>query len=148
MLTWMTLAVGLAVACLLYMLRGRRSSPDKPAPTRSAAAGSTSVRELRPSSYPGAGIRPQANACDAAWQLKGKRYLLSQVPTLPLPGCDRTTCLCEYIEYPDRRSGRDRRASYISATGLECDLSHDKRKAGKDRRKQSPPSGPPTGESP
>ena len=49
-----------------------------------------------------------ANACAAAQACKGKRFLSSEAPRLPLKGCDSARCECRYRHYNDRR-GEPRR---------------------------------------
>jgi hypothetical protein len=44
-------------------------------------------------------------ACDAAQACKGKRFLSSNAPLLPLAGCDVMRCDCRYRHYDDRRAG-------------------------------------------
>jgi len=52
----------------------------------------------------------QSEACAAAEGLRGKRYLSSEAPSLPLPQCSSPTrCKCVYRHYADRRSNTFRR---------------------------------------
>ena len=44
-------------------------------------------------------------SCAASKQLKGKRFLGDEAPTLPLPGCTAANCNCRYRHFSDRRSG-------------------------------------------
>ena len=57
-------------------------------------------------------IKADANACDAAKALVGKRYLSEAAPRLPLPGCGAATCTCRFAHHADRRNGRDRRSPF------------------------------------
>jgi len=50
-----------------------------------------------------------ANVCAAALACKGKRFLSSEAPRLPLEGCDAARCECRYRHYNDRR-GEPRRS--------------------------------------
>ncbi len=52
---------------------------------------------------------PESAASYAAQTLRGKRFLSSDAPALPLAGCDSTECNCHYVHYDDRRIGVDRR---------------------------------------
>ena len=52
---------------------------------------------------------PENAACYAARTLKGKRFLSSEAPALPLAGCDNAECNCRYVHHHDRRNGVDRR---------------------------------------
>ncbi len=48
--------------------------------------------------------------CQAAANIAGKRYLMAEVPMLPLDGCTRVdACPCKYQKFSDRRQ-EDRRA--------------------------------------
>ena len=71
-----------------------------------------------------------AGGCAAARAVSGQRYLSSEAPQLPLPGCDAVRCKCRYLHHVDRRSGEDRRA----LSGIKNDLhpgatEHDKRQS-------------------
>jgi hypothetical protein len=50
----------------------------------------------------------RATACAAAQACKGKRFLSSEAPRLPLSGCDVQQCGCKYRHFEDRR-GEPRR---------------------------------------
>jgi len=43
--------------------------------------------------------------CAAVQACKGKRFLSSEAPRLPLPECDAPRCECRYRHYEDRRNG-------------------------------------------
>ncbi len=134
-ISWITLGtgIGLAIAATIILVRGRPTANKHAAPVKQQTGRPVIARPI-PRSYPGVAIRPHPTACDAAWAQKGKRYLTNEVPVLPLKGCDRTTCQCEYAEYSDRRDGKARRATYVTATGLDTDVSDDQRETGFDRR--------------
>jgi hypothetical protein len=55
-----------------------------------------------------------AKACEAALACKGKRFLSSEAPRLPLKQCDAARCNCKYRHFPDRR-GEPRRAEETGA---------------------------------
>ena len=47
----------------------------------------------------------QSEACPASRELRDKRYLSSEAPSLPLPQCSSPSlCKCVYRHYSDRRS--------------------------------------------
>jgi hypothetical protein len=50
-------------------------------------------------------IAAPANACAAAQACKGKRYLSTEAPRLPLADCNSRRCECKYRHYDDRRGG-------------------------------------------
>lgn len=52
-----------------------------------------------------------ADACEAACEAKGHRYLATEAPLLPLKGCDQMDrCHCRYRHHEDRRRGPRRRS--------------------------------------
>jgi hypothetical protein len=76
--------------------------------------------------------------CDATVDLRGKRFLASEAPTIPLPNCDVGSCHCWYAHYDDRRQG-DRRAGHNIHDGVMSGLGvKDDRRVGRDRRKTAP----------
>ena len=57
--------------------------------------------------------------CDAAGSLAEKRFLKREAPSLPLQGCNQTTCKCGFVNHTDRREDEgDRRALY----GLRAEM--------------------------
>ncbi len=68
--------------------------------------------------YAAVSIAPCANACMAAWEIQGQRFLIRKAPRLPLPDCDAPSCSCEFQAYDDRRTPGDRR-SRMSALDQE-----------------------------
>ena len=56
-------------------------------------------------------IAAPANACAVAQACKGKRYLSSEAPLLPLKGCDGGRCDCRYRHYDDRREEERRQVA-------------------------------------
>ncbi len=54
-------------------------------------------------------VHAPSNACAAARNLDGERYLCAEAPLLPLTECDRAErCKCSYRHRQDRRSGQRR----------------------------------------
>jgi len=76
-----------------------------------------------------------ACACDAVKRISGQRFLVRNVPPIPVPDCDSPDCQCTYVRYKDRRLWtEDRRAHYSLSTELyRLGDNCDKRKR-KDRR--------------
>ena len=71
-----------------------------------------------------------AGPCGAATKIQGKRFLLRDVPLLPLPTCTNTSCSCTYDRHKDRRnSPQDRRAFFSLKTDLHV-LGGDEEKRG------------------
>ena len=55
------------------------------------------------------------SACRAALAVAGRKFLVNEIPQLPLPDCDNPNCFCSYELQEDRRSARRRAAD----TGME-----------------------------
>ncbi len=56
--------------------------------------------------------------CSSVRALKERRFLVRRAPSLPLPGCNRSSCQCKYIHHEDRRGiDTDRRS--VSTTRSE-----------------------------
>jgi hypothetical protein len=123
------LLTGLLCAWLLIRLLGRRRDADqtgKPA------------RKRIVSPYAAVSIRGTRAACERSKQLAGERFLNSERPPLPLPGCDATRCDCYFVEHDDRRRGHDRRSPYSPNTGhTGTGVFETERRNGRDRRKNS-----------
>jgi hypothetical protein len=80
----------------------RKRSRQAGRPARKASA-------TGPSRFQAVEVRRGLDSCAASLALEGQRFLSRKAPTLPLPGCDRTTCGCRFAKFADRRSGGDRR---------------------------------------
>jgi len=52
------------------------------------------------------------NCCEAARRCSGRRFLIPQVPRLPLMDCGAPRCDCKYRHYDDRRA-KPRRSSEL-----------------------------------
>ena len=59
--------------------------------------------------YPAVSIRAAQNGCQAVKLTNGVRYLSTEAPILPLPGCTNEKCHCTYAHHTERRTGSDRR---------------------------------------
>lgn len=75
------------------------------------------VARKEETAYHAVSIRFSENACDAAREMSGRRFLSSAAPRLPLPNCDAAECRCRFVHHDDRRSGKDRRSPF-AAGGL------------------------------
>jgi hypothetical protein len=84
-------------------------------------------------------IYPCIDACEAAAQQDGQRYLLDKVPDLPLPGCDTRKCTCHYQNFVDRREGGDRRFKLAQFNAIDSRLGGEELRSDKqgDRRKSA-----------
>lgn len=96
---WFVIVVGIA-AWFAMMLRHQR-----------AIRRVHEDEEETPNPYHAVAIRVRGKGCDAARELKGKRYLSTEAPLLPLAGCSSANCVCQYVHFDDRRH-YDRRGPY------------------------------------
>lgn len=62
-------------------------------------------------------IRFSGDACDAAKDMYGRRFLSGAAPKIPLPECDVLECKCRFVHHDDRRSGKDRRNPWGQGLG-------------------------------
>ena len=88
----------------LSRLIGNRSAPSKASPGE---------RDVSKSEFRAVQVVTKGDCCNAATAVVGKRFLSSEVPMLPLEGCDAADCRCTYELYDDRRSDV-RRASDLA----------------------------------
>jgi len=104
--------------------RGNRKPEGKTADTRTRRR------------YKAASVAPGEDCCGAVAALKDQRFLLEEVPRLPLEACDRVGgCQCTYRNFADRRSGDDRRNIYGSLSGSGgMGMSGANHRSGMDRR--------------
>ena len=104
----------------------------------SAASGSrTNVRRKGSSTeYHSVSIKLSKNACAAAEDLSGHRFLATTAPTLPLPECDVDDCTCRFKHHEDRRSGNDRRNPFSPRVlGSGSSAGESEHRKGADRRR-------------
>ena len=137
------LSVVAAVPIAWYFLRTDQPAVGKK-PARSAQPRVSKPRKIKPgeakktarTDYKGASIQPADNCCQAVREISGTRFLVEEVPRLPLERCDRIAeCLCKYNNYPDRRSGEDRRNVYGSLSTVgEIGRNEANHRSGMDRR--------------
>ncbi|AWI77338.1 hypothetical protein CEW83_20595 [Parazoarcus communis] len=53
-------------------------------------------------------VRASGKACASSRALKGKRYLSTEAPPIPLPSCTQEACSCVYVHFDDRRATQRR----------------------------------------
>jgi len=124
------LVVGLLIAWFFY-----RQGLDKPEERKDRRI---SPAQKDRAKYHAVSIKPGAYACSAANEIAGQRFLATEAPNLPLPGCDAAECDCHFTHHNDRRTGKDRRSPCSSgglptATGTFAG----ERRNGEDRRDDS-----------
>ena len=133
----MGLSIGIAalliVALVFLFFRPKRAAPDKrPAAKRPVEAADTGE-------FHAVSIKYTSGACAAARNLKGKRFLSSAAPRIPLPDCDVLDCKCRFLHHKDRRDGEDRRDAYAPRiAGVTGSFEKDQRKR-RERREDSDP---------
>lgn len=101
--------LGLALIVLVAVLYLRRSSSGKQKPE------TKSLPDAGTGKYHAVSIKYDANACEAAKAMSGRRFLSSAAPRLPLPECDVLECNCRFAHHKDRRTGKDRRSPFAAA---------------------------------
>ncbi|MFT3907354.1 MAG: hypothetical protein QM718_13725 [Steroidobacteraceae bacterium] len=73
---------------------------------RSQVLGREVVKHHIRSPYHAVSVRSgRFGACDLARQCAQRRFLSSEAPPLPLPGCNQARCDCRYVHHEDRRAG-------------------------------------------
>ena len=100
--------LGLAAVLLIIWLYLRRRSEARKVEEAAAAT----VAKARDTTFHAVSIKFGKNACAAAQAMTGQRFLASEAPTIPLPGCDAPVCECRFTHHKDRRSGKDRRSPF------------------------------------
>jgi hypothetical protein len=74
-------------------------------------------------------VDAKASSCAAAHDLRKKRFLSKEAPSLPLPECgNRSGCECTYKHHEDRR-GKQRRKGEQSFTSTQKIPKIDKRQS-------------------
>lgn len=94
MFTWSILLVLAAVFIFWYRRHNKR---------RQEYAKSIRAQQRERNRFHSVEIRPRGEGCIAVKQQEGLRYLSSEAPRLPLPGCTKSNCTCRYVHYVDRR---------------------------------------------
>ena len=107
---------------------------EEPKPT------STKATPKPVTKYHAVSIEPGRNCCHSARMLRGKMYLSSEAPALPLKNCVNDQCTCRYAHHEDRRAGL-RRASDMGVA-IDGWFERDNRQGTvRGRRKTDKPSG-------
>jgi hypothetical protein len=84
---------------------------SKKAPSRGNALTNTHYHITNP--YHAVSIVPGVAHCDAARELRRRRFLSREAPPLPLAACTLGKCRCAYKHYDDRRTKARRAADRI-----------------------------------
>ncbi len=124
---WAVLLVVILLAGWL-LLRSRQSGSK--APPQAASGG-----QSPDSAYHAVSIKFASNACKAARELEGRRFLSNAAPRLPLAECDVLECSCRFVHHKDRRTGKDRRSPFgPSGVGASTGTHKIEQRQGRDRR--------------
>ena len=103
-LPMLVVALVLLIA-IWWFLRQRQAAKSEDAKTTVRPSGTKSA-------YHAVSIKFPSNACKAAREMQGRRFLSTAAPRLPLPNCDSQECSCRFVHHKDRRAGRDRRSPF------------------------------------
>jgi hypothetical protein len=127
----MLLAIAVLLLIVWLFMRHRGKAEKEQQPTAPKDTGNTAFHAVS--------IKFDNNACDAAKQMEGRRFLSSAAPQLPLPECNGLECRCHFVHHKDRRSPRDRRSPFAAAGfGGGSTGSYEKeRREREDRRKSA-----------
>ncbi len=115
---------GIGVGWKVFQGRGRSGGAQR-------SRGRRGAREAN--DFHAVEIRCRGEACEVALGLRGKRFLASEAPPLPLPGCNSAHCECVYRHHEDRREG-DRRHSWMNAAYMPNELKFERRYTRRGRR--------------
>ena len=121
--------LGVLVITWYVMKKLDKPETERPQPIRTPGS--------KTSKFHAVSIMFEQDACAAAKEMAGRRFLSSAPPNLPLPGCDAPECKSHFKPHDDRRSSRDRRNPF-SPAGLSAATGSYKmeRRSGTDRRRQ------------
>jgi hypothetical protein len=126
-----TLIAIVVLLLVLWLLVRRRNATM----TRKAEPAAPRVSQ-KSTEFHAVSIRFESNACKAAREMEGRRFLSTAAPRLPLPECDVLECNCRFIHHKDRRSGRDRRSPFgPGGIGGGTGKFVQEQREGRDRRK-------------
>jgi hypothetical protein len=79
-------------------------------------------------------IRAHGDACSAVTRLRGRRFLATDAPRLPLPDCPLGRCRCSYVHHHDRRV-EDRRSPLRARAYAMGNLQIENRRKSRGRRR-------------
>ena len=99
----------------LFLRRGKKEG----APKKKTERRSSTTSSADDTAFHAVSIKFPPKACAAAREMDGKRFLSSDAPHIPLPGCDIVDCQCRFVHFKDRRARVDRR-SVFTASGLSA----------------------------
>jgi hypothetical protein len=90
--------------------------------------------------YRAAEIVVEDCACDAVRVLTGNRFLLDEVPHIPVANCTSRKCTCTYVRHKDRRNKyEERRAEFSALTNAYTTIGNSERRGSAGRRADDAP---------
>ena len=120
-------------------VRARTASPplkQTPIPVAESPRGGAAPANNDANPFRAVSIKAGSGACTAVTALAGERFLIGQVPHLPLAECGSKSCTCKYVHHDDRRlPDDDRRAPAALTTDLYESTGNQDRRARKRGRR-------------
>ncbi len=104
-----------------FMLRSRGQTPQEHSRQKHQKTKTNTRAQHTPRGpYAAVSVNPCNTPCAAALDTSNLRYLASAAPSLPLSGCNQSSCQCSFTHHQDRRGNRneDRRIGI----GLQTEL--------------------------
>lgn len=129
-----TSIIAIAALIVLFVFVRKRSNRENIRPVERRVANPAAGTKFHAVS-----LKFYPNACQAAQEMEGRRFLSSAAPRIPLADCDAPECKCRFIHHKDRRSGDDRRNVWGQGLGSGSTGNYRKeQRKGTDRRDDSP----------
>lgn len=106
----------------VFGLLGKKPAKGKVQPAKKTVSRTATVKNKQAyapesSPYRAAEIIYADCACDAVRSVAGRRFLLREVPRIPVADCTMRKCECSYVRFKDRRNeNSDRRALFSVKT--------------------------------
>ena len=127
----LTLLVGVVVLLVLWLfVRNRGSTKKTLNPEASKSRDNTAFHAVS--------IKFDAQACEAAKMMSGRRFLSNAAPRLPLPDCNALECRCSFSHHKDIPVAKDRRIPIWAAGQPGGTGSYEKeRRESRERRKEA-----------
>ncbi len=135
-IVWITAGVTIGLIFPWIIMRWCRSATGPVLASTASDQGQINEEMLDTDSWQAVTIRPSLESCAAAIEQRGRRYLATEAPDLPLPGCDVTKCGCRFKNYEDRRDDEDRRLEFGQFNNLNPRSGNENRRlaGGRERR--------------
>ncbi len=144
-IVWITAGVTIGIISPWIIMRWCRSAAGSVLPSTASGQGQITTASdqgqineemLVADSWQAVTIRPSLESCAAAIEQRGRRYLATEAPDLPLPGCDVTKCGCRFKNHEDRRDDEDRRLEFGQFNNLNPRSGNEDRRLTGDRERR------------